>query len=453
MNAPVVKLHAVQSPSGSPRWTICHASVQRIAALQRRCTSSLAADRGTIIHDLGEHGLLKGEDYIEERRGTRARVTEDGYVIYAPASSAFNPDGIVVEDDMCDAAHDYVAFVKMMSFGGELHVEERLSIEHITGELDATGTSDTIICFDDELCVVDLKGGFIRVMAGYPITSFLAGYVPQEVLAASLSALPGSPPIKMPNTQLAMYADAAREKYEMFYAFKRVRLIIFQPMLGHIDEIVFELDEFNAWIDWIREQARACDRPDARVVPSEETCRWCDVFPCAEADVLALSTAIDDLSTEDDPREAVVSSDAITLGRQKRLVPFVRMWANAVDAKVHAELAAGRFVSGWKMVKGSFGARKWTDNAQVSKQFESFGLKPDQYLVAKLVSPAAADEMVVRSERSERSAHRPLNGEQWKVLQSFITRDEGAPKVVPESDPRPALVIDPSADFDIINGE
>lgn len=444
MHIAQVKVHARKSPSGSFRWTICHASVQRSIALAKGRESNPAADWGTIAHDLSEHCLRDGNDgFLELRKGTRAEVQNDGLVIYAPAESAFCPNGHIVDDDMVDCVTRYVDFVRQMALGGDLFVEERLSIEHITGESGAKGTSDAVICYPEELCIIDLKGGFQRVMASYPFEGELFEYGPQDLKLKRLFN-----DIRFPNTQAVMYAEAVRHDREFFYDFKRVRIIIVQPRLNHIDEHVIDMAEFAVWVQWIREQAAAANEPSPRVVPGEKQCQWCDAFPCPEAQELAVRTAIADF--EDDPaKPAAVPSNPYDLGRLKRLLPLVRMWADSVDARVHAELAANREVPGWKLVEGDLGDRQWASDESVRKTLSSFGLKPEQYLTFKTITPAAAEKMVRRSKRSE---NKPLSKDQWDALQALIAeRQQGGPKVVPDSDPRPALVINPADDFDIIN--
>lgn len=411
--------HARKSPSSSARWTICHASVSREAQLARAAReSSAAADSGTIVHDLAEGGLTKGNDYIAERKGTRATVTDDGTVLYAPASSSFLPGGHEVDDEMVDCATKYVTFVTALALTGDLFVEQRVSIEHITGEPDAKGTADAVICYPDELCVIDLKSGYQRVMASYPFEGLLYEYGPTEFRLTET---------RFPNTQAVMYAEAVRKERAQSYDFKRVRIIIVQPRLNHIDEHVIPIEEFETWVNWIREQSLACTLPSARVVPDESTCRWCKVFPCPEAQRLALSTALTEFDEAQTPPD-----DALDLGRAKRLVPLIRMYCDAVDARVLAELNAGREVNGWKLVDGDQGDRQWSAPAAVELELQLAGLEPDDYLTRKLKSPAQVEKMRL-----------PV----WAALTPLITRAPASPKVAPDTDPRPARVIDPLEGF------
>lgn len=447
MTTSTVKLHARKSPSGSVRWAICHASLQRekaVAAPGRKSTP--AADWGTVAHDLGEHCLKLGDAFVEQRRGCRVRVLEDGTCVYAPVGTSFYEDSpIVVDDEMIDAVMTYVEFVRKLALGGELHVEQRLSIEHMTGEDGAAGTTDAGIVFPDELCVIDAKFGFDRVLASYPLERELFEFAPDEMKTRRLF----DDSVKMPNTQLTMYAEAMRKELEFFHEFKRIRLIVVQPRLGHIDEYVMDMADFDVWVQWIREQAAATESDNPRVVPGEKQCKYCEAFPCPEAQAMVLQSAFDDFdSIEDDPKPRV--APARELGRLKRIVPLVRMWCDSIESRVHAELTAGREVDGWKLVDGDMGDRKWASEEQARDRLAKAGLTRDEYLNSKVISPAQAEKLVVGKRKNP---NKKLTADQWDDLQTLIRRDQGAPKVVPSNDPRPAVAVNHADDFDVIDGD
>lgn len=422
--AAAVKQHAKLSPSSSHRWTVCHAAPQREARLNLVRETNFAADEGTIMHDLGEKTLVAGDDrYLRMALGKTARVESDGTVSYLPPEA----QAIPITDEMIECVESYVDFVRQLAIGGELHVEQRLSIEHITGEPGAKGTSDTVVLFPVEIAVVDLKGGFGKVLAKKPLTEPMT--LPNGVIATF-----------KPNTQLVMYADAARVEHQFFHNFEQVRIIIVQPRLSHVDEHVMPIDEFVGWVEWIRLQAKATRGDNPRAVPSEATCQWCKAFPCEDASRLALDTAVDDF--EDKPR--VPSVDPVELGKQMRLVPFIKQFCAWVESRVRAELQAARPVDGFKMVDGDMGDRKWSDDTRVVATLADFGLKPEDYTTSKIVGPAVIEKMVLRKRKTP---NKKLTQDQWDRLQAFITREDGAPKVVPDSDPRPALDLDPAADF------
>ena len=124
------------------------------------------------------------------------------------------------------------------------------------------------------------------------------------------------------------------------------------------------------------------------------------------------------------------------------------MWADAIESRVYSELRAGFEVPGWKLVDGDLSDRQWAKPPdEVVSKLQEVGLTKDHYTVSKMAGPAAIEKLV---RRSARSASRPLSKDQWDSLQPLITREQLAPKVVPDSDPRSPSVIDLAADFDNI---
>lgn len=438
------KPHAYLSSSSSGRWSMCHAAPRR----EEGCadTSSEAADAGTVMHDLAERCLKAGDDIaLAQALGKDAFVNGSGPVLYCMASD----DGLGTRIDEAFVEHTqvYIDFVRKMAMGGELLVEERLSIEHITGEPDAKGTSDSVIIFPEELCIIDLKGGFKKVFAKYKLEGAHFSTAPKVI---QQDAIFGNGSGHKPNTQLLMYAEAAREVHSVFHDFKRVRMIIVMPRIGFVDEHVMEMEEFMTWVQWIREQAEATRQPDAKAFPHEDVCTYCKAFPCPEAEAAALEIALGDFDDLDKAEtisvpDAATTSGGYALGRLKSKVEYLRMFCNAVDSKVAAELAQGRAVDGWKLVLGDQGDREWKEPAKIDGMLGEFGLTRDERTTSTIISPAQAEKLV-KGKRA--SPKKKLTREQWDALQAFIKRSPARPKVVPADDPRDPIQANPADVFD-----
>jgi hypothetical protein len=438
---PEAKPHAYLSSSSSGRWTMCHVAPRREEG--QPDNAQQATRDGTVMHDLAEKCLKAGDDIaLSQALGKDAFVQGSGTVLYCmPKNDGL---GTRIDDEFVEHTQVYIDFVRKMAMGGELLVEERLSIEHITGEPDAKGTSDSVIIFPEELCIIDLKGGFKKVFAKYKLDGAHFITAPKSV---QQDAIFGQGSGYKPNTQLLMYAEAARETHSLFHDFKRVRMIIVMPRIGFVDEHVMEMEEFLTWVQWVREQAEATRSPDAKAFPHEDVCTYCKAFPCPEADQAALEIALGDFD-DLDKAETIEVPDAkdggYDLGRLKQKVPFLRKFCDAVEAKVFAELSLGRDVHGWKMVLGDEGDRAWSDEAKAEQALGSFGLSKEERTTAKVINPAQTEKMV----QGKRSPNRKLTRDQWDALQPLISRSPAGPKVVPADDPRPILQRNPADDFD-----
>lgn len=421
------KKHARLSASGSSRWTVCHAAPSREDGRPDKARDPMsAAAWGTVAHDLAERCLKAGDDWaLQAALGKDAIVQEDGTVIYVTARD--DNEAIRVDHDLIDCAQVYIDFVRQLAQGGELLVEQRLSIEHITGEPGARGTSDSVILFPGEICIVDLKGGFMRVTASDPLVGNDLETAPAEMKERAWFE-----ELRKPNTQLVMYAEAARNELEFFHQFERVRIIIVQPRLKHVDEFVMPIADFMIWVEWIRQQAEATRSPDAKATPGPDQCTFCKAYPCQEAEAEALRVAIEDFDALEDIEHAKPRQwSTHDLGKVKRMLPMLRKFCDYVDARVYAELDAGRNVEGYKMIEGEMGDRKWKDEYEAEKQLMLAGVAPSDYKVSKLVSPAQAEALTRRNVGK-------LSKEAFKTMEANIVRAPGSPKVVEANDPRPA---------------
>lgn len=224
--------HAVLSPSASNRWLYCTASPAM--SIGEPNTSSKAADRGTMLHELAEKCLLDGT----------------------------NPNTGVEEDDAI--LQTYVDYVRGIE--GELFVENRLSLLPITGE-QAKGTADAIVIGDKKITVVDLKTGMTPVDA-------------------------------VNNSQLRIYALAALEEYSFFDDVQEVELVIVQPAIDNISKEVMSIEALQEFGLFVSAQAGKIHAGDVEFAPSQTACKYCPAkHKCpALSDYVNESLALDDLA-------------------------------------------------------------------------------------------------------------------------------------------------------------
>lgn len=438
-----VKQHARLGASGAHRWTICHVSPRLEDGKPDNAKD--AARIGTICHDLGEQCLKVGDDVmLSFALGKNALVDKKGLVVYR-APGTYPDGGHEVTDKMVGWAGSYIDFIrKLVMGGGKLRVEARLSIEHITDEPDAMGTSDSVILFPEEICIADLKCGFKRVPAKKRLEGIDLERAPERFKIAA-----GFSEVLKPNVQLVMYAEAAIEEMRKddpaaFAKIKRVRYIVVQPPLDFVDEHVVSLEDHADWVQWIREQAAMTRSPFAHAYPGAEQCQYCKAYPCPEAESAALMAAFDSFEALDAERLRRPSVDE--LPKIKKLLPMLRDYCDYIDGRIYGELSAGRPVAGYKLVAGEQGDRKWVSEVVVRDTLLEQGVaEGDIYTPRKVKSPAQIEEMT-------RGSTRKVSKAVFEELKANITRAQpSGSKVVEAGDARPAVSFNITAGFEFDN--
>ena len=396
--------HALFSPSAAVKWMTCPGSIAMEDDFPS--TTSDAADEGTAAHELAAWCLERDLD------------TKD----YPHAAITVGNRAYVVRGEMEEKVQAYLDHVRHVAEGHTLLVEQRLSIQHITGETDAEGTSDAVILTADgsEIIIIDLKYG----------------------------ANPKNKVVAFENSQLRIYGGGALEQYGAISQPEKMRYIIVQPRLDHIDEWDEPVASLQEFLQEVSKCARLATTARAYktnwmgksttyLEPSEKGCKWCRAFsacPAAqakaeelvEADFVQMASQVDPPLP---PAERLATVAPSELALKGYAMDYLEAYIKAVRSEIERRLLAGEKVDDgdghwWKLVKGRQGARQWSDETAAEETMKAFRLKQDVMYSQKLITPTQAEKALKDQPK------------RWNKLQTFITRSEGSISVARGDDPR-----------------
>lgn len=394
--------HAVLSPSGSHTWLFCLASPWMQKGLK---SESEFATEGSLAHELAKKCLdtdsmaldFVGLPFIWEKDGKQRTD--------------------VITKDMAEFVDVYCDNIREAAKGKVLYVEVALPIGQITGTPDDEGTGDAIILDNDTLEISDLKYGL-----GVPVSAYK-------------------------NTQMLTYALAAIDYFSWFGTFKRIRIVIHQVRLG--DPSVWEcsIEELEAFREFAVSRAGIANQimeddgldelpcaPEAYFYPYKSTCKFCKRSGiCKAQEQAALKTTIGEFTEiEDAPAGLSLATEEVRtysperLGLAAEAIPFLKDYIKAVDTQLNATLSSGVKVPGWKLAMGRAGNSKWSAVDAVIKILQRFKLPEDDIYDKEIISPTTAKK---RFEKKNKLV--------WEAIKSFISREDGRPNAVPDTDPRP----------------
>lgn len=401
------KVHAELSPSGASRWLRCPGSIALSVGIEDK--GSVYADEGTAAHELLEWCLTEKKD-AEAYVGRVIKVGEREFEVDMEMA------------DHVNTAISYLGAYIDVEAGDELMAEQSLPIDHITGEAGARGTSDVVGVVDNgkRLVIADLKyGKGVSVDAEH-------------------------------NEQMQLYALGALHEFSVLYDFEQVTMVILQPRKNHVSDWTISVEDLQKFADrctagatFVR-QAKAhfndgevANWAEQWLTPGEKQCQFCK----AKANCPALGNFVRDavgadfadISSIGDPLPVPPSDGGLSDALAS--VPLIEDWCKAVRAEAERRLLAGAPVPGFKLVRGKAGARQWVDKDEAEATLKSMRLRQDEMYDMKLISPTTAEKLLAKE-----------SPKRWTKLQPLIAQAQGGLSVAPESDKRPAVEIEPTAD-------
>jgi len=345
---------------------------------------------------------------------TASPYAEEGRLAHALAEALLTgkPEPAGVPDDMRAPVQTYIDTVKAMSLGASVtRVEEPVDLTAVLDEGEK-GTVDFFAVVGNELQVHDLKYG--------------QGV---EVNAED-------------NAQLILYGLGALPLANSVTDIEMVRLVIHQPRLGHVSEVVYtvaEMENYKARFRSVVEIINGLDEDDAGN-PGPVQCRYCKAVkdcPDITKEVLAAIAmgGVSEGVSEKDAAAKFAVMDMGALAKSYAMLPLIRIFVNAVEEAASSRMFGGEAMPGFKLVEGRAGNRQWADDGEAEKWMKKLKLKVDEMYTKKVISPTAAEKLLGKNAPRK-----------WEKLQPLVTRTPPKPTIVPESDKRPAMSMVATAD-------
>lgn len=344
---------------------------------------------------------------------------DEGTRIHAYAAAVlknYRSDDTEIPNDLWEAAMGFVAYVQSVksNIGGKciMHVEQTIPRGYAPG----TCTPDVVLFDISENClhILDLKAG-----------------IGVEVEAKQ-------------NLQLLLYAYAAIKAYKL--SPKAVILHIYMPRhhTGEKREIcTVKPTDTDFPVPDVHFAAKAilANPFNQEFTPSDETCQFCPAqsFCAARTKQATTDLQLAELRAIDLGNFASLTDEK--LAAMYLAIPKAKKFFNKLESYVESRAASGVKFPGLKLVQGRQGNRKWADEKKaftlLRKMFPGESCRH-----IETISVTEADKLA--------DTYGITDEETYRKLEKLITRAEGAPVLVPESDSRPALTETISTAFEVL---
>ena len=293
--------------------------------------------------------------------------------------------------EMEESANGYAAFVMELIEEAKktcpdpvVLIEQRLDYSRYVAE--GFGTGDCVIIADGTLHIVDFKYG-------------------RGILVEAED-----------NPQMMLYALGALELFDCLYDIDTVSMTIFQPRRGNVSTYTLPKADLYEWADTVLV-------PTAELAWSGEGeyhCgEWCQ-FCKAKADCRERAKANMELAKYEFKQPPLLTDEEVEeiLGRIDELIA----WASDIRDYALQAAISGKHWTGYKLVEGRSN-RKYTDERAVVAAVRAAGYDPYEH---KVLGVTAMTTMLGKKQFND-------------ILGGLVTKPQGKPTLVPDSDKRPAM--------------
>ena len=372
--------HALLGASSAARWIACTPSARATENLPGE--TSKYAEEGTRAHELCEYTLrynLAG--------------WEDGEP-FDPMYDWYGGEGTVTPE-MLKAANQYTDFIheQWLAFPciPGVFIEQQVDVSQWVP--DGFGTCDCLMIGDGILHIIDFKYG-----QGVPVS-------PER------------------NPQLMYYALGAYALFEGIEEVNTVRLSIVQPRMQEEPQTwEISLSDLLTWAREVLQPAAEMAWRGEGEFSTGPHCRFCKAYPNCRA----WQDKYGELAGFEPLPQPVTLSDE-ELGEWLQKVQGLAAYAHDLEEYAHSALMDGHSIPGWKLVQGR-STRKWTDQDAAFAKMQADGIDEAMLYTRTPISLTVAEKLIGKKKFAE-------------TMSAFLTKAPGAPKLAPDSDPRPAYNI------------
>ena len=293
--------------------------------------------------------------------------------------------------EMEESANGYAAFVMELVEEAKKNcsdlvvlIEQRLDYSRYVAE--GFGTGDCVIIADGTLHIVDFKYG-------------------RGILVEAED-----------NPQMMLYALGALELFDCLYDIDTVSMTIFQPRRGNVSTYTLPKADLYEWADTVLAPAAELAWSGEGEYHCGEWCQFCK----AKADCRERANANMELAKYEFKQPPLLTDEEVEdiLSRIDELIA----WASDIRDYALQAAISGKHWSGYKLVEGRSN-RKYTDERAVVAAVRAAGYDPYEH---KVLGVTAMTTMLGKKQFND-------------ILGGLVTKPQGKPTLVPDSDKRPAM--------------
>lgn len=390
--------HSIWSPSAWTRWGV-HCPASALFTKDMPDTTSEYAERGTWMHERVD-GELTGSGHTPEQLD--------------------NPYNTPANWKDIEFAVAYIEeLISMASLFEEPTIMYEQQIALAPPYDDVFGTCDFWMWdkTDKTLYVVDYKFGHAEVEAE-------------------------------DNGQLMLYAVMAINQLRgmekvpegaYFDGVDYVHLTIIQPRGGRkIKSHRMTVSELGTWWnDTAKPAIRLAHHDGAPFNPHSDACKYCPANGKCPAQRQQAIKAFDEAQTEP-------ATDEPDYAHDLKLAQKMEEWIKGVRSAAMSYLTKGGSIEGYKLVRGVT-HRRWVDPEKAERWLASRGLKKDERTVTTIIGIPAAEEKIKGIIKD--------NPRLQSNFDKLIEQPEGRLTLAPDTDKRPAVVVENPFDNQEIKNE